>query len=88
MATKQQQRSHKERAKPKNYLELVKVIDSTDFRFNPYRGILSKCAKTLGYKNRDGIWKAVRTHRNAKAMSLVVSEIRKVDKMMREALCD
>lgn len=55
-------------------------MDSTCFRTNPYRGVLSKVGTDLGYKGgRRSVFQAIKVHRTVHVMVAVAEAIKKVE---------
>lgn len=59
------------------FYELVKLIDSTDFRRHPYRGVITRVAPKLGYTARS-LHSAIKVYRTPRAMMAVAREIHRI----------
>lgn len=63
-----------------SYQALCDLMDSTCFRTNPFRGILTKVGTDLCYRGgRQSVFQAIKVHRTLHVMVAVAEAIREVE---------
>lgn len=88
MSAKSKQNVNKGTRRSAEFERLCAMIDDTDFKTNPYRGILRRLHAKLGYKTRAGLYHAIHVYRKPEAVLAVVKEIRRIDAKFQEAACN